>query len=316
MSGKGKTILILGVTASGKARLAHEVARAIGGEVVSVDSMKVYRRTDIGTAKPSPAARAEVPYHLIDVVEPSEPFSVGRYLELAGAAMQDIRSRGKPVIVAGGTAMYIKALLYGLFDGVGTDEGVRAALKARIEAEGAAALHAELAAKDPAAGERIHPNDTKRIVRALEVIELTGKPITAHQQQWETPEARKLDEWTVIGLRREKADASHRINVRVKRMFDEGLVEEVRRLVAEPAPLSQQAACAIGYAEVIGHLAGKLPLEDTVEAIKKNTRKLAKGQRTWFKTFREVRWLDAGVDDTVEALLQRALAMLEPGSLS
>jgi tRNA dimethylallyltransferase len=148
VSNRDKTILILGVTASGKARLAHEVAKAIDGEIVSVDSMKVYRRMDIGTAKPSAAARAEVPYHLIDVVEPSESFSVGRYLELAEAAIDDICSRGKPVIVAGGTAMYIKAMLYGLFDGAGTDEAVREKLKARMAAEGAVALHAELAARE------------------------------------------------------------------------------------------------------------------------------------------------------------------------
>jgi tRNA dimethylallyltransferase len=310
---RDRTILILGVTASGKARLAHEVARAIAGEIVSVDSMKVYRRMDIGTAKPSPAARSQVPYHLIDVVEPSNSFSVGRYIELATAAMQGIRSRGKPVIVAGGTAMYIKALLYGLFDGAGTDEAIRQSLRARLETEGAASLHAELAAKDPAAAARIHVNDSKRIIRALEVMGLTGRPITSHQQQWDPLEPRPLDDWTVIGLRREKTDASHRINMRVKRMFDEGLVDEVRRLMAEPMPLSKQARCAIGYAEVIEYLSGGPSLENTVEAVKKNTRKLAKAQRTWFKTFRQVQWLDAAEGDTPEALLERTLALLPAG---
>jgi tRNA dimethylallyltransferase len=309
MNSTEKTILVLGVTASGKARLAHEVARTTGGEIVSVDSMKVYRRMDIGTAKPSAAARQEVPYHLIDVVEPGESFSVGRYIELAASAMQDIRSRGKPVIVAGGTAMYIKALLYGLFDGAGTDLAIREKLSARMASEGAAVLHAELTSKDPDAGQRIHLNDTKRIIRALEVIELTGKPITSHQQQWDAP-ASDSENWTVIGIRRDKVDASHRINMRVKRMFDEGLVEEVRRLLAEPLPLSMQAACAIGYAEVISHLAGKVSLDDTIEAVKKNTRKLAKSQRTWFKTFRQVQWLDVTPDEQMETLLPRAMALL------
>jgi tRNA dimethylallyltransferase len=312
MSGINKTILILGVTASGKARLAHEIAKAIGGEVISIDSMKVYRRMDIGTAKPSPAARTEIPYHLIDVVEPGEPFSVGRYLELAAKAAADIRSRNKPVIFAGGTAMYIKALLYGLFEGAGTDESIRDELKARIDSQGIAALHGELASKDPAAAARIHPNDSKRIIRALEVIALTGKPITDHQQQWESPVPRPLPDWTIIGLSREKPDASHRINARVKRMFDEGLVDEVRSLLAEPLPLSQQARCAIGYAEVIDHLAGKHSLEDTIELVKKNTRRMAKSQRTWFKTFRGVNWLEAAPDEPLQSLLERAMRLLEP----
>jgi len=305
-------ILILGVTASGKARLAHELVKTISGEIVSVDSMKVYRRMDIGTAKPSAAARAEVPYHLIDVVEPSEPFSVGRYLKMAQAAAADIHSREKPVVFVGGTAMYIKALLYGLFEGAGADESIRGALKARLASEGSAALHAELSLKDPLAAERIHLNDSKRIIRALEVIELTGRPITSHQQQWESPVLSPLDDWTIIGLRRDKADASHRINARVKRMFNEGLVDEVRSLLAEPIPLSQQARRAIGYAEAIDHLAGRQTLEDTIELVKKNTRKFAKAQRTWFKTFRHVQWLDATPDESVQSLLGRALPLIGP----
>ena len=311
MTSIGKTILILGVTASGKARLAHEMAKAIGGEVISIDSMKVYRRMDIGTAKPSAAARAEVPYHLIDVIEPGEPFSVGRYLELAQKAAAEIRSRNKPVIFTGGTAMYIKALLYGIFEGAGTNESIRDELKVRIDSQGIAALHAELASKDPAAAAHIHPNDAKRIIRALEVITLTGKPITDHQQQWESPAPSSLPGWTIIGLSREKPDASHRINARVKRMFDEGLVEEVRSLLAEPLPLSQQARCAIGYAEVIDHLAGKHSLEDAIELVKKNTRRMAKSQRTWFKTFRGVNWLDAAPDEPTQSLLEHAMRVLE-----
>jgi tRNA dimethylallyltransferase len=311
MDTQDKRILILGVTAGGKARLAHEVAKAIGGEIISIDSMKVYRRMDIGTAKPPASARAEVPYHLVDVVEPSEAFSVARYLELAEAASADIRARNKPVIFAGGTAMYIKALLYGLFAGPGTDGAIREKLKGRIESEGIASLHAELAKADPAAGERIHPNDSKRIIRALEVIALTGKPITDHQRQWESSVGWQPDGWTIIGLRRQKTDASHRMNLRVKRMFDEGLVEEVRALLAEPCPLSDQARCAIGYAEVIAHLGGRYSLDETVELVKKNTRKLAKAQRTWFKTFPQVQWIDAEADESPANLLERAMGILE-----
>jgi tRNA dimethylallyltransferase len=266
---------------------------------------------NIGTAKPPAAARSEVPYHLVDVVEPSEAFSVARYLELAETASADIRARNRPVIFAGGTAMYIKALLYGLFEGPGTDGAIREKLKARIELEGAAALHAELAKADEAAAQRIHPNDSKRIIRALEVIAATGKPITAHQQQWESPVPQQPDGWTILGLRREKTDASHRINMRVKRMFDEGLVEEVRSLLAEPCPLGQQARCAIGYAEVIEHLDGRYSLDETTELVKKNTRKFAKAQRTWFKTFHDVHWIDAGEEEPPASLLERAMGILE-----
>lgn len=266
---------------------------------------------DIGTAKPSAAARNEVPYHLIDVAEPSEAFSVARYIELAESAAADIQARHRPTIFAGGTAMYIKALLYGLFEGPGTNIAIRDDLRGRLASEGSAALHRDLGRVDPAAAERIHPNDSKRIIRALEVVALTGSPITAHQKQWEASTSRTARGWTIVGLRRDKADASHRINVRVKRMFDEGLVEEVRSLLAEPGGLGQQAQCAIGYAEVIEHLAGRYSLNETIELVKKNTRRFAKAQRTWFKTFGGVRWLDAGAEESVQSLLDRAIRMLE-----
>jgi tRNA dimethylallyltransferase len=301
-------ILVLGVTASGKARLGFELAQALDGEIVSVDSMKVYRRMDIGTAKPSREAQQRVRYHLIDVVEPSESFSVGVFLDQARAAIDDIRSRGKTVVAVGGTALYIKALLYGLFDGPGNDEQIRAELRAQAATEGLAALHTELAAIDPEAAGRISTNDAKRIIRALEVFRLTGKPISGFQKQFEAE--RPMHDWTIIGLRREKAVESQRMNARVKRMIEQGLVEEVRALLAEERPLSMQARCAIGYAEMIAHLAGRLSLEDAVEQIKVNTRRLAKGQRTWFKTFRGVHWLDVGPAEPPEQVIERARTLL------
>ena len=299
-----KMILILGVTASGKGRLAFELAQRLGGEIVSIDSMKVYRRMDIGTAKPSAEARGRVQHHMIDVVEPSESFSVGLFHERARAAIEDMRSRGKPVVAVGGTALYIKALLYGLFEGPGSDEEVRAELRARAASEGWAVLHKELAGIDPDAADRISANDAKRIIRALEVYQLTGKPISSFQKQFDAEETPQ--EWLIIGLRREKALESRRINARVKKMVEMGLVEEVRSLLAEERPLSRQARSAIGYAEIIGHLQGRMPLEETVEQIKKNTRRLAKGQRTWFKTFRQVHWIDVEAEESFESVLARA----------
>jgi tRNA dimethylallyltransferase len=301
-------ILVLGVTASGKGRLAFELARHLGGELVSIDSMKVYRRMDIGTAKSSLDARRQIPHHLIDVVEPSESFSVGRFLDLATTAIADIQARNLPVIAVGGTALYIKALLYGLFEGPGSDESIRAALRTRIATEGLPALHEELRRIDPAAAERIHVPDAKRIIRALEVHRLTGRPISSFQTQFDAAAPRR--DWTIIGLRREKETESHRINARVKRMIDEGLVEEVKSLLAEPNPLSQQARCAIGYAEIIEHISGRLSLDDAIEEIKKNSRRLAKAQRTWFKRFPQIHWLDLAPEDTLETVFPRALELV------
>jgi tRNA dimethylallyltransferase len=302
-------ILILGVTASGKGRLAFDLARLMGAEIISIDSMKVYRRMDIGTAKPPRQARQRVRYHLIDIVEPSDSFSVGAFMEAASDAAEQIKSRGRKIVAVGGTALYIKSLLYGLFEGPGTDEQIRAELRSRAETEGLTQLHRKLTKIDPAGAERINPNDARRIIRALEVYQLTGKPISSFQKQWQQRQVKH--DWTIIGLRREKADASRRINRRVKKMISAGLVDEVKSLLAEEKPLSKQARSAIGYAEIIEHLNGQMSLEDAVEVIKINTRRLAKGQRTWFKTFRDVHWLDIAENETPEQALERAKKMVD-----
>ena len=300
-------ILILGVTASGKGRLAFHLAKQIGAEIISIDSMKVYRRMDIGTAKPPKEARQRIKYHLIDVIEPSDSFSVGTFLDLANDAVEQIKHRGSPIVAVGGTALYIKALLYGLFEGPGTDEKIRSRLQQRAKAGGLEQLYHQLENLDPMTARRIHPNDAKRIIRALEVYELTGKPISTLQQQWK-PDA--IHNWTIIGLRMEKTDANRRINSRVKKMIATGLVNEVKSLLAEDKPLSKQARCAIGYAEIIDYLNGKISLEDATELIKKNTRRLAKNQRTWFKTFKDIHWLDIEPEEQPEKTLTRTMALL------
>ena len=302
-----KKILILGVTASGKGTLGFELARYLHGEIISVDSMKVYRRMDIGTAKPSGEKQKLIPYHLIDVIEPSDSFSVDQFLDLTDRAVNNIQDLQKPVIATGGTAMYIKALLYGLFNGPGSNLSIREKLKEAISKEGLLSLYKRLSQIDPDASERIHPNDEKRIIRALEVYEITGKPISSFQNQWSVP---NKTEWFVIGLRREKELENHRINMRVKKMVEQGLLDEVRSLLSESKPMSQQAAAAIGYAETIEHLNGKCNFEDAVEQIKINTRKFAKSQRTWFKTFRDVNWIDLDENDTVESVLEKTLAII------
>jgi tRNA dimethylallyltransferase len=302
-------ILILGVTASGKGAAAFELAQKIDAEIISIDSMKVYRRMDIGTAKPSAQRRSRVKYHLIDVVEPCESFSVDRFLELANTSIEHISAAHKPVVAVGGTAMYTKALLYGLFDGPGADSEIRKRLKAEIDSQGPAELHRQLADVDPEAARIIHPNDARRIVRALEIFELTSKPISSFQTQFDARQM--LNDWKIIGLRRRKSLESRQINARVKRMIDDGLVNEVKALLAEDKPLSKQARCAIGYAEIIGYLEGKTLLEEAVEKIKINTRRLAKAQRTWFKTFRGVNWLDIAEDEIPDSILGRLMALVE-----
>ncbi|HUU21378.1 MAG TPA: tRNA (adenosine(37)-N6)-dimethylallyltransferase MiaA [Phycisphaerae bacterium] len=296
---------ILGCTGSGKGAAGREIARRVGGQIVSVDSMKVYRRMDIGTAKPTPAQRAEIPHHCIDLVEPSEHFSVARFVEHADRAIGQIHAAGAPILAVGGTALYIKALSEGLFEGPGADPEIRASLQGRAEAEGLAALHAELARVDPEAAGRIHPNDAKRIVRALEVYRLTGTPISELQQQWDR--SRQRYDCVFIGLRRGAEDAARRINARVKRMIELGLREEVAALLAEPAGLSDQAAQALGYAEMIRHLRGEIPLDEAVEQIKINTRQFAKRQRTWFRGFRQTHWIDVAPEDTPETVADAAM---------
>ncbi len=281
----------------------------MGGEIVSLDSMKVYRRMDIGTAKPSAEVRREIPHHLIDVMEPSEDFSVAKYVELADRAITDIALRGNTVLVVGGTLLYLKALTEGLFEGPGADPTIRARLHEAAATHGDELLYEELKTVDPAAAGRIHPNDLRRIVRALEVFELTGRPISSLQQQWDRQRTKR--DFVMIGLRRSREEQSHRTNARVHRMIETGLVDEVRSLLAEPRPLSLTARQAVGYAEIIDHLEGRVSLADAVEMIKINTRQFAKAQRTWFKRFREIDWIDLTPEATTEKVADELMERRE-----
>ncbi|MBN2377284.1 MAG: tRNA (adenosine(37)-N6)-dimethylallyltransferase MiaA [Sedimentisphaerales bacterium] len=303
-----KMVLILGCTASGKGGAAFELAKMVGGQILSIDSMKVYRRMDIGTAKPSEQRRREVVHHLIDVVEPSEAFSVGRFVEMADQVIDELQQAESPIIAAGGTAMYIRGLIEGIFDGPGADTAIREQLIEQAENAGLGKLHERLVQVDPDAGKRIHPNDRKRIIRALEVYELTGKPISSFQNHFRSGNYRH--DWVIIGLRRNKEEASGRINQRVKRMIDKGLVEEVESLLKEPEGLSSQAAQAVGYAEIIDYLQGRISLDEAVEKIKINTRRLAKRQRTWFRSFAGVNWIDLDEESTAEKTAQMMVDLL------
>ena len=301
-----RVYFIVGCTACGKGAVGRRLARRCGGQIVSVDSMKVYRRMDIGTAKPSAEDQAEVPHHCIDVVEPSAHFSVAEYVACADKAVAAIAAAGAIPLAVGGTSLYIKALSEGLFEAPPVDPQIRADLQRRADAEPLGDLHAELAGIDPEAAAKIHPNDRRRIVRALEVWQSTGTPISELQRQWDS--GRQRYDCVFIGLRRDKRDQSARINRRTKKMIDAGLRDEVEALLAEPAGMAPQAAQAVGYAEMIRHLAGECTLDDAREKIKINTRRLAKKQRTWHRRFPDVQWFDLPPNATPDPVAEQILA--------
>jgi tRNA dimethylallyltransferase len=296
-------LAIIGATASGKSELALRLARKVGGEILSVDSMQIYRGMNIGTAKATEEQRREVRHHLIDVADPNEVFSAARFVELADGTIAEAKS---PLIATGGTPMYFKTLFEGLFEGPGADEQVRQRLRALSGAE----LHERLKRVDPAAAARIHPGDNKRLIRALEVFELTGKPISSLQREWEQDRpARHRTIW--IGLTWDREELNRRINARVKEMIAAGWVEEVRGLLAKYCALSKTAAEATGYAELIDHVSGRIKLDDAVEQIKIATRQLARRQMKWFRRFRDVHWLDGR--EAVERNIEAALTLWESG---
>lgn len=296
---------IIGCTGCGKGEVGRQLALGVGGEIISADSMKVYRRMDIGTAKPNPEARRRVRHHLIDVVEPSESFSMADFVRRAEAAAQEISLRRKVIFAVGGTGMYIKALSEGIFEGPSAEPDLRERIHQRAQRHGVEALHAELATVDPQAADRIHRKDLRRMVRALEVYELTGQPITALQTQWDRE--RTKHHCTFIGLRRTLEDQNHRTNSRVKRWIQLGWVDEVRALLNESPPMSTTSRQALGYTELIEHVSAKASLEEAIEKIKIATRQFAKAQRTWFRRFRSTRWFDLDADTSVQHVADRIL---------
>jgi tRNA dimethylallyltransferase len=297
--------VITGPTASGKSAVALELAERHPVEIISVDSMQVYREMDIGTAKPGPAELARVPHHMIDVLDPGEPCNVARFCRLAAQAAAEVVARGRRPLLVGGAPMYLKGLLWGLMPAPGRDPAVRRRLQDDLARTGAQALHARLKAADPAAAERIHPNDVQRLLRALEYMDLTGQPISVGQQQFaDEPSVTH----TMVGLRRERADLYGRIDRRVDGMMEGGLLEEVRRLQGRLGPQARQA---LGYKELMAHLAGKKTLEEAVEAIKRRTRRYAKHQLTWFRHFPALAWLDVEPGESPSEASMRCKVLLQ-----
>lgn len=279
-------LVLTGPTASGKTRLGVELAQTLGAEIVSMDSMAIYRRMDIGTAKPTAAERRAVPHHLIDVLEPWDSASVAWWLDQAERCSRDIESRGKKVLIVGGTPLYLKALMFGLFDGPGADAELRQRLTEEARRTGAAGLHRRLSEVDPAAATRIHVNDLRRIIRALEVFQLTGRPISSFQREWRSgakSETFSQDESQVLVLDVPRETLHERIHCRVEAMFAAGFVDEVRMLRGLGRALGKEASQAVGYQEILAHLDGLADIKETVERIQARTRQFAKQQMTWFR---------------------------------
>jgi tRNA dimethylallyltransferase len=286
-------IVIIGPTAGGKSALALRLALALaptgGAEIVSADAFQVYRGMNIGTAKPDPAELAQIPHHLTDIVDPGQPFSASDWLVRAEDAVARIRDRGVTPIVVGGTHLYVKLLLEGMFRGPAADSAIRAEL-AEWETP---ALRDELERVDPDAAARLHPNDRRRTIRALEVFRLTGVPLSRQQVQWDRQDAVRPDA-LIVGLLWGVDAINARINARVRAMMDRGLLDEVRRL-ASGGRLTGQAAEALGYKQLLAHLHHGMPLDEAVERIKIETRRFAKNQRTWMKRIRASIPPDQGV---------------------
>jgi len=285
---RGRVIAIVGPTASGKSDLALGVAHALGGEIISADSMQVYRGLDIGTAKPGPEDLALVPHHLIDVADPDQNFSVATFVQLAREAISAIQARGRLPVLAGGTGLYVRATLSDYdFSAPGQDPATRQRLAERAAREGPEQLHQELMQSDPVAAGRINPRDARRIIRALEVLELTGRPISA---SW--GDLPPLYDALVVGLRVDRPLLYHRIDERVRSMVRRGLVDEVRSLVDRgftPALVSGQA---LGYNEMVGYLEGQTTLDEAVSQVMQATRNYAKRQMSWFRREPGIIWLE------------------------
>lgn len=304
---KPKLVIVLGPTGVGKSEVVLELGPQVNAEIINADSQQVYRHIDIGTAKPSSRLRDKIPHHVIDVVDPDQEFNVARYRELATASFQEIRQKGKPAIVCGGTGLYIKALTQGLFVGPAQSAEIRAALVLEAEKGGLGPLYERLERVDPAATSWIHPHDLQRIIRALEVYELTGKPMSRWQKEHGFNE--RLFETLKIGIHRERAELYHSIDQRCDTMIAMGLVDEVRALCEKGYSLDLKPLRSVGYKHVGWFLKGQMSLAEAVLLMKRDTRRLAKRQLTWFRSDDEIRWFHpmlerAKISDLVQEFLQ------------
>ena len=309
MSNKQKIIAVVGPTASGKTSLSIALAKELGGEILSCDSMQIYRDMDIGTAKPSAEEQDGVPHHLIDIAAADEPFSCAEYAALAKNKIAEVASRGKLPIFCGGTGLYLDGVLRGgnSYEKTETDPTYRAEREPVATEQGAEAVHAMLAAVDPDAAQAMHPNNVKRVIRALEIYHTTG--VTKTELDRRSVQVESEYDALVLGIRfPDTEELYERINLRVDLMIEQGLLDECRRLMeAGVFERSATAAQAIGYKELFPYLRGELPLKNCVETLKMATRRYAKRQMTWFRMHGNVVWLDRDGKTSDEALLAAAM---------
>ena len=298
-------ICIVGPTASGKTALAATLAKELNGEVVSCDSMQVYRRMDIGTAKPTLEEMQGIPHHMIDVAEPWEDFSVSRYCEMAAPIVDDIISRGKTAVIAGGTGLYMDALIRGNAFAPFPATGVRERLEAQADAESMEAMLSRLRAVDPDAARRLHLSDRKRILRALEVYLETGETITEHNRKTQAVPPRYSPLWLGLDFAR-RGELYRRIDLRVGLMLEQGLVEEIRGLLADGIPEKATAMQAIGYKEFVDALDGRCTIEEAADQVRQSSRRYAKRQLTWFRRNKAIHWLIRDTGDTGREILENA----------
>ena len=293
---------LAGPTAVGKTELSFALADHLNAEILSLDSMAIYRKMDIGTAKPDANERARIPHHLIDLVEPHQEFSVADYVDAAADAVNDILSRNATPLFVGGTGLYLKALLRGMFAGPPSDSELRQQLAADLEVRGVTWLHEQLAKVDAASAARLHPNDTRRVIRAIEVFRVTGKPLSEQQQQ---PARAKCDWPKAFWLEPDRAWLHERIHRRVDHMMEAGFLEEVRALREMTPSISPTARQALGYRELLAHLNGECDLPTAVEQMKIGTRQFSKRQQTWFRNLDECQAVEVLPNASTETLKAR-----------
>jgi len=303
-------LVLVGPTAVGKTALSLRLAKALDAEIVSGDSMQVYRGMDVGTAKLMPEDREGVPHHLIDICEPEHPFSVSEFQSLCAAKIGEIRQRGKMPFIVGGTGLYVESVCYGFeFRDTGSDEPFRREMREFARSEGAAALHGRLAEVDPASAAKLHPNDEGRIIRALEVYRLTGKPLSESGQS-RGDDKQSPYKLCLIGLTMDRAELYRRIEERVDDMLRAGLVEEVRGLLSRGVPREAVSMRGLGYKEIAAYLAGEMPYEEAVAVLKRDTRHFAKRQLSWFRHMKGLEWVDVGGDAKNSDLFERICAII------
>ncbi len=300
-----RLLCLAGPTAVGKSAIALLMAERLGAEIISVDSMQVYRGLNIGTAKPSPEERARVPHHLVDILDLNQPFNAGDFVRLAREAVAGIQARGRRPLLCGGTGFYFKALFHGL----GEAPPPNPELHAQLEATPLPELLAELARTDPVTHERIDRNNLRRVIRAVEVIRLTGKPYSAQRAAWRSSSAEPNSGPIFLGLSRSPADLRRRIEERVEEMFARGLVTETEGLLRRGLAENITASQALGYRQVLEHLQGMRGLPETIELVKIRTWQFAKRQMTWFRNQLRVKWVHVEANDAPAATLQKLVSL-------